>query len=123
MILSAFGARSDVAASSEVGAFSIIALLKRLLQQAAASFVNIATVSTTTVKTGPGVLQSIVVNTRGTVASTVTVYNNTAASGAKIATIDSLNLSGTFIYGLAFSTGLTIVTTGTVAPDITVVYQ
>ncbi len=81
---------------------------------------NILTSTTTVVATGKGVLHGINVNTKGTVASTVTVYDNTAASGTKLATLDSLNLSGWNQFDVAFSTGLTIVTTGTVAPDITV---
>lgn len=85
------------------------------------AFDNITTSATTLVKTGAGVLHSITVNTKGTVASTVVAYDNTAGSGTKIGTVDSLNLSGTFTFDAAFSTGLTIVTTG--APDITVSYS
>lgn len=87
------------------------------------SHANINTVATTVVKASAGTIKSITINAKGTVASTVTVYDNTAASGTKIAVIDSLNLSGSFLYGAKFLTGLTIVTTGTVAPDITVVYK
>jgi hypothetical protein len=82
---------------------------------------NITTSTTTVVKTGGGILNSVVVNTKGTTASVVTVYDNTAGSGTKIATIDSLNQVGGYIYGTQFATGLTIVTTG--APDITVTYR
>jgi len=84
---------------------------------------NITTATTTVVKSGAGVLHLVNVNTKGTVASTVTVYDNTAASGTKLATIDSLNLSGPFQYDVSFVTGLTVVTTGTAAPDITVSYR
>lgn len=87
------------------------------------SFSNIVTSTTTVVKASAGTLKRVVINSKGTVASLTTIYNNTSATGAKIGTIDSLNLSGVFEYDVAFSTGLTIVTTGTVAPDITVVYQ
>jgi hypothetical protein len=83
---------------------------------------HITTATTTTVKTGAGMLAKVIVNTKGTVASTITIYDNTAASGTVLAIIDSLNLSGTFVYELAFSIGLTVVTTGTVAPDVTVSY-
>lgn len=85
------------------------------------SFANITTSTTTTVKSGAGVLHLVNVNALGTVASLVTVYDNTAGSGTKIATINSLTLSGAFAYDIAFSTGLTVVTTG--APDITVSYR
>lgn len=87
------------------------------------SFANITTAATTTVKSGAGVLRRIIVNSLGTVASTATIYDNTAASGTKIATINTLSVLGSLVFDVSFSTGLTIVTTGTVAPDITVVYQ
>lgn len=92
-------------------------------QMAGWSFQNITTSTTTTVKSGAGVLHIVNVNTLGTVASTTTVYDNTAGSGTKIATINSLTLSGPFQYDIAFATGLTLVTTGTAAPDITVSYR
>lgn len=91
--------------------------------EAGASFNHITTSTTTTVKSGSGILVSIVVSSKGTVASTLTVYDNTAASGTVIAVIDSLNNVGTFTFNCVFSTGLTIVSTGTVAPDVTVLYR
>lgn len=91
------------------------------VQQVGYSFQNITTSTTTTVKSGAGVLHLVNVNTLGTVASTITIYDNTAGSGTKIATINSLTLSGPFQFDIAFSTGLTLVTTG--APDITVSYR
>lgn len=93
------------------------------VQQAGYSFQNITTSTTTTVKTGAGVLNGVTVNSKGTIASTITIYDNTAGSGTKIGTIDSLNLAGQFVFGVAFATGLTLVTTGTAAPDITVSYR
>ncbi len=94
-----------------------------VVEQAGYSLQNITTSTTTTVKSGAGVLHIVNVNTDGTVASTVTIYDNTAGSGTKIATIDSLTLSGPFQYDIAFTIGLTLVTTGTSAPDITVSYR
>lgn len=84
-------------------------------------FTNITTATTTTVKSGSGVLDRIIVNTGG--ASSVWVaYDNTAGSGTKIAS----GSSATQIvlgYNCRFGTGLTIVTvTGTPA-DITVIYR
>lgn len=87
------------------------------------AYSHISTATTTTVKSGAGELHSISVNTKGTVASTITVFDNTAGSGTVIGVIDSLNLSGAFVLDVAFATGLTIVTTGTVAPDITVSFR
>ena len=87
------------------------------------SYNNISAATTTVVKSGSGILHSICVNIKGTVASTTTVYDNTAASGNKIATIDSLSALGSYLYDVEFSTGLTLVTTGTIAPNITVSYR
>jgi len=87
------------------------------------TYSHIATATTTAVKASPGQLHSISINSKGTVASTVTVYDSLAGSGAVIAVIDSLNLAGTTIFDVKFTIGLTIVTTGTVAPDVTVSYS
>lgn len=94
-----------------------------LAQAFSNNFTNITTSTTTTVKSGAGTLAGVTVNTKGTVASTITIYDNTAGSGTKIGTIDSLNLSGQFVFNVAFATGLTLVTTGTLAPDITVSWR
>ena len=91
------------------------------------SFLNIvlAAPTTTTVKSGAGVLQSIIFN-KPVATGVVTVYDNTAASGTLIGTITTPTVSGEgpdpVLYNLAFSTGLTIVT-ATAAQDITVVYR
>jgi len=83
----------------------------------------INTATTTLVKSSSGMLHSITVNTKGTVASAITVYDALTATGTPWAVIDSLNLSGPFIYDVNFTVGLTIVSTGTVAPNITVSYR
>jgi hypothetical protein len=87
------------------------------------SFVNITTATTTVVKATAGRLHSVTINSKGTVSSLVTIYNNTSAAGTKVATIDSLNLSGVYVFDADCTTGITVVTTGTVAPDITVLYK
>lgn len=87
------------------------------------SYNHIATATTTTVKSGVGTLHSITVNSLGTVASTLTVYDSTTGSGTIIAIINSLSITGTLTFDVAFATGLTIVSTGTVAPDVTVSYK
>lgn len=87
------------------------------------SLTNIATATTTTVKSGAGFLHTVCVNSLGTVASTVTIYDNTAGSGTKIATINSLALLGCQTYDGTFATGLTVVTTGTAAPDVTISWR
>lgn len=78
---------------------------------------NITTATTTTVKSGKGILRGISVNT--TAAGTITVYDNTAGSGTKIGTLKASIVEGTY-FGLpaVFNTGLTIVTAA--ASDITV---
>jgi hypothetical protein len=85
-------------------------------------YAHISTATTTTVKSGPGYLESITVNTVGVTAPTITVYDNTAASGQVIAIFSGLT-TGPFTYGVGFNTGLTIVTAGATAADITVSYQ
>lgn len=86
---------------------------------------NIKTATTTTVKSGKGILHKIVINTI-VASATITVYDNTAGSGTTIATITlPATITGdnpfTLEYDLQFTTGCTIVTSG--ATDITVVYR
>lgn len=94
-----------------------------LVEEGGHSFAHISTATTTTVKSGAGYLHTLSVNGLGTVASTTTVYDNTAGSGTVIAVINTLAGQESYVYDVAFATGLTIVTTGTVAPDITVSYR
>ena len=84
-------------------------------------FTNITTATTTVVKSGAGRLIHIVVN-KPVSASSITIYNNTAASGTKIGTITNSTVVTPYFldYDARFDTGLTIVTSG--ADDITVVY-
>lgn len=90
--------------------------MSQLLQEmAAGKFGNVAAQATTTHKTGAGTLRRIVVN-KATANGVLTVYDNTAGSGTKIATI---TMPGTLLqnhfvleYGLEFGTGLTIVGSG-----------
>jgi hypothetical protein len=87
------------------------------------SYRNIASATTTTVKSGKGILVAIIVN-KPVASSTVTIYDNTAGSGTKIGTITQ---PGTLLesqivlpYNAQFETGLTIVTSA--ADDLTVLY-
>jgi hypothetical protein len=68
----------------------------------------ISTATTTVVKTGAGLLHTLVVN--GGTAGTVIVYDNTAASGTILASFDSTNALATYVFDCSFSTGLTVVT-------------
>ena len=88
------------------------------------SFSHITTNTTTTVKSGAGVLRRIVINTKGSIVNTLTIYDNTTGSGTVIGVIDTVNgVSGHFEYGVSFSTGLTIVTANGTAADVTVIYE
>ena len=86
-------------------------------------FANINTNTTTTVKSGAGVLKRIVVNKIGTSSNTCTIYDNTTATGTIIGTIDPVHTQMVFEYDVVFNTGLTIVTATGTAADLTIVYQ
>lgn len=83
---------------------------------------NITTATTTLVHTGPAKLHAVTVNSLGTVASTVKVYDGVDATGTLLATINSLAHAGNFEYNIQCSRGICLVTTGTAAPDVTVTY-
>lgn len=93
------------------------------LDDGGSHFSNISSATTTVVRTGAGVLERILVN-KAVASGVITVYDNTAASGTKIATITQpgtlLQTQYDLEYGVRFSTGLTVVTSST--DDITVVY-
>lgn len=87
------------------------------------TFKNISTATTTVVKKGPGILVAIIVN-KAVASGVYTIYDNTAASGTKIATV---TMPGTLLasqmvlpFNCKFTTGLTVVTSST--DDITVIY-
>lgn len=95
------------------------------VEQAGALFTNITTATTTTVKSGKGILHKLVMNTY-VASATITIYDNTAGSGTKIGTLTlPSTVTGdtplTLPYDLQFSTGLTLVTSG--ATDLTVIYR
>lgn len=79
----------------------------------------ISTATTTVVKSGSGILGSIVVGE--TAAGAITVYDNTAASGTVIAVLKASVAEGTYTFDASFSTGLTVVTAG--ASKVTVNVQ
>lgn len=94
-----------------------------------ASFLNIAAgQATTTVKSGAGTLYTIVLNSAATATNTTTIYDNTAASGTVIArpAATTATVPTTLNYGpagLAFATGLTIITATANGSDMTVIYK
>jgi hypothetical protein len=79
----------------------------------------ISTATTTTVKSGTGVLHTIVLGE--TAAGTITVYDNTAASGTVIAVLKASIGENTFVFDTSFAVGLTIVTAA--ASKLTVTYR
>lgn len=83
--------------------------------------VNLSANATTVLKRSGGRLHRITVNEFGA-NSVITVYDNTAAAGTTIATINSSN-EAPFEYGCEFQDGLTIVIGGGTASDITVIYD
>jgi|HubBroStandDraft_2_1064218.scaffolds.fasta_scaffold927978_2 hypothetical protein len=86
------------------------------------SFANITTDTTTSLKTGPGFLHNVCINTPAAT-GVVTLYDNTTGSGTKIGTITSYaSVPICYHYDVAFWTGLTVVT-ATAAPDITVSFR
>jgi hypothetical protein len=89
---------------------------------AAYAFTNITTDATTVMLSYPVVLGSVCINT-GASGETITIYNNTAGSGAKVATITlTASSGGCFNYNAYLSTGLTIVT-AIAAGDLTIIWR
>jgi len=96
------------------------------------NYSNITTNTTTTVKSGAGMLHTITLNNPAllTVANlTVAIYDNTAGSGTLIGTFTvpfglTSALPMQLWFDAKFSTGLTIVTSGpTVTGNLTVSYR
>lgn len=90
------------------------------IQHRGPKYVHVNTVSTTTAKTAPGILHSVVVNSPGT-GSTVTIYDSLTASGAVIAVLTGLACA-TLTYDVPFSVGLTVACVGGTPPSLTVKY-
>lgn len=94
---------------------------------------NVVGNSTTVVKSGNGVLRGLSINDN-TTGGSITIYDNTAGSGTKIGTFQIATPSGGLLSttGQAgpayisltaeFTTGLTVVTSGSNSNDITVYY-
>ena len=87
------------------------------------SFLNITSAtSSTVVKSGAGVLHTITINTRGT-GSTCQVFGDLVGEGSQIANIDTTLSTTAFLYDVAFTSGLTIVTTGASGANLTISYR
>lgn len=96
---------------------------------------NITGNGTTVVKSGPGLLRAIILN-NNTTGGTMTVYDNTAASGTKIMTLQLGTPSGGLLstsgfpspcslpaLDVRFNTGLTVVMAGSSSNNVTVYYR
>ncbi len=95
-----------------------------ITKPASSSYLHLNANGTTTVKSGAGVLRRIVINTRGGILNTLTIYDNTTATGAVIGVVDtSVAEAGAFDYELDFTTGLTVVLASGTAADITIIYE
>ena len=104
---------------SATGVATLVAATAPLPTGSSALYNNITTATTTVVKSGPGILYAIMINL--TAAGTITIFDNTSASGNKIGTIKASMPEGMYNYtGLNFTTGLTIVTGA--ASDVTIIY-
>lgn len=87
------------------------------------TFKNIPGNATTVLKRGAGTFHRLILNAPNTT-GTITIYDNTAASGTIIATLDMAKSSSIvdLDYNVDFSTGLTVVTASTPG-DITVIWD
>ena len=83
-------------------------------------YTHITSNSTTTIITGSGTLQAIIVNNPGAT-WVATIYDNTAGSGTVIG-IMALTANQPFVGPVQINTGLTIVTSGTTPGDLTVLW-
>lgn len=116
------GATADV--TMEIRGCGINALGPTSAEPDYAHIVGVASPGTTaTLRYGAGKLLAITINGSGPVGSSITIYNNTAGSGAIIAVIDAAKIAGpvTLQYGASFDVGLTIVAVGVI--DITVIFD
>lgn len=88
------------------------------------NYKHIATTTTLVVKSAPGVLRRIIINS-ATSGAVATFYDNTAGSGTVIGVYTfgaAVNAPLGMAYeGLAFATGLTVVVS-TQACDLTIIY-
>ncbi|HJP81447.1 MAG TPA: hypothetical protein VJ841_03585 [Candidatus Saccharimonadales bacterium] len=86
------------------------------------TYVRLNALATTIIKGGSGFLHALAINTKGATGNTVTLYDNTAGSGAVIGVIDTTTGDGK-LYDITFTTGLTAVVAGGTSADLTVSYR
>ena len=71
---------------------------------------------TTAVKTGPGVLHTVTINTKGATANTLTLSDGSTT----LAVIDTTAGVGTLTYDIQFQVGLTAALASGTAADVTI---
>lgn len=79
----------------------------------------ISTQTTTVVKSGAGILRGIALTE--TAAGTITVYDNTSATGTIVAVLKASIAEGYFPLNIRMSTGITVVTAA--ASKATVIWE
>ncbi len=109
--------QTTMAASMPVTVASNQTNIPTIFQGPTTAFVRISTNGTTVVKSGAGILRRIIKMSGGN----LTLYNNTAASGTVIQVISGTNPTGTLVYDIPFTIGLTIVSAS--GPDAVIVYE
>ena len=113
------GATSDVALVAQASAISRLGPA-----QSNGRFRNLGPIAGTVIKDGPGSLHRITVNITAGAGGVLTVYDNTAASGAIIAAIDLSKVTpSTLEYGFDFNVGLFVDITGSGSGNVTVVFD
>ena len=88
-------------------------------------FLHISANGTYVVRQGPCTLYSVVVGTAGASGNSLTVYDNTAASGTIVSVLDTTgSKSGSSVtYDLDMDNGLTVVLASGTAADVTIIYS
>jgi hypothetical protein len=83
---------------------------------------HVSALGNTTLKSGAGWLHSVCIITKGATGNTLTLYDNTAASGTILAVIDTTAQVQTLLYDLIFNTGLTAALAAGTAADVTITF-
>lgn len=87
------------------------------------NFLNVtALTAATTVKSGQGTLNAVMINTKGGTGNVFTLYDSLTASGTKIATIDTTSSLTYLPYNAAFTNGLTFSNAVGTSADVTFLY-
>jgi hypothetical protein len=76
--------------------------------------------TTGNLKAAPGTLHTVTINTKGASSNTLTLYDNTAASGTVIAVIDTTSQIQTLVFDIYFTTGLSFAIASGTAADVTI---